>query len=302
MLSLATGLPRASLSFEEDSGMHGNYEGADGIFYVEADESRGMACKASAETGFLVQRLGIPPEEARSNITALGLWVSERRLPNTCGLILVEEFFPRSLEPVWQEMQRLFHPNSPAARALRSQLLYSRNTFNIAVHVRVGDMIPTPLSYFAPCLRNVLAAMQTFSFRGAVDVWLFSDSLSGLEAELAERHVAGLAAELAAVAEAFPFFPARLRLEARNASALLTFMYLTEADVFIASDSTFSYMASYMSTKPVVIVAPEDWRFYNFRSYLGDRQQHILADKRGALISNTSALKQAAVSFFLSGE
>ena len=74
---------------------------------------------------------------------------------------------------MWNEIQRLYHPESPAASALRGQLLYSPNKFNIAVHVRTGDLTPTPFSYFALCLKSVLAVLRESSFRGAVDVWLF---------------------------------------------------------------------------------------------------------------------------------
>ena len=109
--------------------------------------------------------------------------------------------------------------------------------------------------------------------------------------------LAGLEANLTTVAQAFPFFPTELRLEGRDASALLTFMYLTEADVFIASDSSFSWMATFMSTKPIVIVAPEVFRRENKRENLGERCQHILADVNGSLISSTIALQRAAAVF-----
>ena len=283
MLALGTGYPCAALSFETGSGRHGNYPGADGLFFVDAAESRGVGCCESC--GLSVQHLASPPLEAQNNITALGRWVLGLRQP-ACGLIIVEEFHPRSLEPVWREMQQLYHQSSPAALALQAQLLYSPDKLNIAIHVRVGDLVPTPLAYFAMCLRSVLASLLAFSFRGAVDVWLFSES-----------SVASLEAELLAVTRAFSSFPAMLRLDAQSALPLLTFVYLTEADIFLASDSSFSWAASFMSTKPVVIVASNALRNGNQRVNLGEQHQHILADSNGTLLTSEIALRRVAAAF-----
>lgn len=287
MLSRGTGFRRAAMSFEVGEGQHGSYPGADGIFFD--NEAEVIKCVRN-DSSVPVQILSKPFDQKRLDIAALGRWVSESRQSNSCGLIMVLEFFPASYEPVWRELQQLYHPLSTTGRALRTQLLYSPDKFNIAIHARIGDIIPTQLSYFSLCLHSVLTAIQTFSVRGAVDVWLFSEvSNPGLEADL-----------LMAV-QSSPFLPAGLRLEARSASPLLTFVYLTEADVLIASDSSFSWMATFMSTKPVVIVAPET-RNENRRTYLGERQQHILANVDGELITNTTALTQAAHTFFTTGQ
>jgi hypothetical protein len=282
MLALGTGYPCAELSFEVGDGLHGNYPGADGLFFVNDVESRGIGCFESC--GLPVQHLAAPPAEVQNNITALGRWVLDTQ-QQACGLIMVEEFWLRSLEPVWHELQRLFHPSSPAALALKAQLLYSRAKLNIAIHVRVGDMTWTPLTYFAPCLRNVLGSLQNFSFQNAVDVWLFS-----------ETNLTSLETELAAAVQAFSSFPAVLRLDAQTSLPLLTFLYLTEADIFLASDSGFSWIATFMSTKPVVIVAP-DSRFNNKRVNLGEQHQHILADSNGTLFTSTIALRRVAAAF-----
>ena len=198
----------------------------------------------------------------------------------------MDEFFPASIfEPVWPELQRFYHASSPAALALQAELLYLPTKLNIAIHARIGDIIPTPLTYFPMCLRSVLTILQASSFHNAVDVWLFSEaSLESLEVDLAD------------VAKAFSAFPATLRLDAQRAEPLLAFKYMAEADIFLASDSGLSCAATFMSTKPVVIVASNK-RGGHQRAYLGDRHQHILAEDNGTLLTSTMALEKIAVSF-----
>jgi hypothetical protein len=283
MLSLASGLPRASQSFESGSGKHGNYLGADDLFFVDVAESRGVGCCDSC--GLSVQRLPAPPVDIQNNISALGRWVYETRQPD-CGLIIVDEFFLASQESVWSELQTLYHPTSPAALSLKAQVLYSQDKLNIAIHVRVGDITPTPLPYFAQCLQSVFLSLQESSYFGPASVWLFS-----------EESIESVETGLKAVLQGFPNISAELRVDARNAAPLLAFVYLTEADILIASDSSFSWAAAFMSTKPVVIVAPQVSRNSNMRIYLGDRNEHILAHPNGTFATNTEALLQVAETF-----
>lgn len=285
MLALGTGYPTAALSFEGSSGEHGNYPGADELFYNDAAKLRGFKCCDTCNHS--VQHLGRPPRDVQDNMTSLGRWVLDAQKPS-CGVIIVYEFFPFTsvFEPVWREMQQLYHRSSPTALALQAQLLYSPDKLNIAIHVRIGDITPTPLAYFALCLRNVLANLEASSLQSAVDVWLFS-----------EARIASVEAELFAAAQAFDLFPTMLRLDAQSAPPLLTFMYLTEADIFLACDSGFSWAATFMSTKPVVIVASNGVRTGNQRVNLGAHQQHILADNGGNLLTSTIALKRVAAAF-----
>ncbi len=286
-LAIGSGYPAAAFSVE-GGGVHGNYLGADRLIFDDAAELRGIRCCESCNQSIPVQHLDYPPLNVRDNLTELGRWVLETQEP-ACGLIIVPEFWTSSeLEPVWPQMQQLYHSLSPTALALKAQLLYSSDKLNIAIHVRAGDIIPTPLTYFALCLRSVLAHLEASSLHSAVDVWLFS-----------ETSIPSVEAELFAAAQAFDLFPTMLRLDAQSAPPLLTFMYLTEADILLASDSGFSWAASFMSTKPVVVVASNEVRNGNKRVNLGEHQQHILAENDGNLLTSTVALKRVAAAFSL---
>ena len=289
MLSIAAQLPRASFSFESTTGgPHGDYTYADELFYVEESETKGETCSegnVSPTRYFLPQ----PTRNDSTNFENLGKWVSAQidarqidifncKRPN---LLIVDEFWPASYESVWSEMNRLYHPSSELGARLRSELLFSHGVFSIALHVRVGDLVPTPLAYFAPCLENVFTAIRNSKAHCAIDVWLF-----------AENQLPGLEAQLQDVTAKFP--PSRFRGRPENIGALHTFVHLTEANILIGSDSSFSWFASYMAQDSVVVVAPQQ-RTENYRSYLGDRMQHILANVKGDLISDTRALRHSAL-------
>jgi hypothetical protein len=145
--------------------------------------------------------------------------------------------------------------------ALLAALRYDAARFNIAVHVRVGDLVPTPLDYFPAVVGRVLAELDPLLLQPKsplpVDIWIFAEEEGPWALfEPVVQQAAGKGAVDGAAAATGAAVDVRLRPYAANMSALSTLVHLLESDAFIGSDSSFSYIASFLATRPVVLTAP----------------------------------------------
>lgn len=277
LLSLALGIPLAAPRLEVGIGArHGDYPGADDLFRPdESSSGSAMRCprsEADVPPGWTYVWLG---GISRDIVEALPA-VPPALLPVTakCGAVYVAyEFWPNSYAAAVPQLRAMYRPSSTTGAALLANLRYDATRFNIAVHVRVGDFIPTPLDYFPDVLGRVLAELDPLLRRPRdplpVDVWIFAEEeYPWALFESVIQHVAsGGAARTnvnasanddgaVALLRSAGTADVRLRAYAANMSALATLVHLIESDTFIGADSSLSYIASFLGTRPAVLTAP----------------------------------------------
>jgi len=167
---------------------------------------------------------------------------------------------------VMDELQQKFHH----ARAREDdRLLFSKESFNIAVHVRRGDIVAGQKTgnpnhqmrwqdndYFLNVLCNVLAALKT---KMPVAIYLFSQ---GKREDFKEF-------------EAFENIHLCLDMGAQD-----SFLHMVFADLLITSKSSFSYKPALLSKG--IRVCPKDfWHGYP------DDNKWIMAESDGTICVNT---------------
>jgi hypothetical protein len=257
---------------------HGAYPGLDDLFppAVLDRASAAVRCPrspAEAPPGWSVAPpLGI----SREIVDALPAAAPALRdATAACRTIhVVHEFWPSSYEAAVPQLRAMYRPHSVTGTALRAALRFNASRFNIAVHVRVGDLVPTPLSYFPGVLAKVLEELEPLLLRPPpppqpplqhgdrspallVDVWVFSED------------TAPLVPLLEPVVRRSGGSRTRFFSSPANLTALETFTHLLESDVFVGSDSSFSWLASFLATRPVVLTAPNLGReAATFRNYI----------------------------------
>lgn len=178
-----------------------------------------------------------------------------------------QDQFYRNQFGVIDSIQEKFHTSS--ARKL-DQLIYDQNHFNIAIHVRRGDIVvgqvnqnPNLLlrwqgnNYFVQVLRNVLLVLET---KKVIKIYLFSQGKP----------------------EDFPEFEQFTNLDfCLDMNAQDSFLHMVFADLLITSKSSFSY-------KPALLnrgfkICPKDfWHGYPTTA------DWVQADEEGNF--NTNAL------------
>ena len=270
LLSLALDVPLAVPRLEVGVGaFHGEYAGADDIFRpINGDNF--LRCPrnfSELPPGWKVNVLGLSHEiiEALPNATP-----ALRDSTSMCGTIhVVHEFWPARYTAAVAQLRAMYCPSSATGSMLLAALRYDAARFNIAVHIRVGDIVPTPLDYFPAVLERVLAELDPLLRQPLeplpVDVWIFAESEYpwAIFAPVVQQIVSG------GVSQATINTPAdltqlhtasaadvRLRPYPANLSALATLVHLIESDIFIGSGSTLSLIAAFLATGPVVLTAP----------------------------------------------
>lgn len=282
LLSVALGVPLAAPRLEVGVGArHGEYPGADDLFRPVNYAIRCPRNSAEAPPGWAVAVLGVSQDIVKAlPVATLAL----RNATAACGTIhVIHEFWPASYAAAVPHLRAMYHPNSATGLALLAALHFDSARFNIAVHVRIGDLVPTPLDYFPDVVGRVLGELDPLLRQPQdslpVDVWIFAEDEGpwGLFDPVVQKSTSSVSPDaktgtlangarasfrLAGTADV------RLRPFTANMSALATLMHLIESDVFIGSDSSFSYIASFLATRPVVLTAPNLGReaatFQNF--------------------------------------
>lgn len=251
LISKELGLPILAPELEPEGRLHGAYAGANDLFSINFP----LKCPLSEEMapfGWTVKRIGLP-----------FLWkdfpypgfasqlVNEIKSCNT--IYLMTEFWPHSMESVRPLLRKTFQPHSLTGMKIFSNLLWNTSTFNIAIHSRLGDIRPTPIECQVETLKRVLKLADPQNTL-PIHVWIFSESPNELILPLQaiRRPLLTLHTDT-------------------NIPALNSFVHLLESDVFIGSDSSFSWFASYLSDElPLVLSAPnlgrESPEFENFMS------------------------------------
>ena len=158
-----------------------------------------------------------------------------------------DQFFRNQFELI-ESIQNKFHN---AASRQKDHLIYNSNNFNIAIHVRRGDIVVDQENkndnlqlrwqgndYFEKVLKNVLNKIETVK---PIFIYLFSQ---GIENDFSEF-------------EKFKNLHFCLDMNAQD-----SFLHMVYADLLITSKSSFSYKPALLN-KVGIKVCPEDfWHGY----------------------------------------
>lgn len=208
-----------------------------------------------------------------------------------------DQFWPRDYEdalPMWRDAFRGPHAVNPSQTAIEHQkeLLYDPDKFNLAVHFRHGDITPTNKSYFRKLLANVLGKFADLlgppehARRLPVVFWIFSEDLAIIVADLEQMPEA-----LAGLVE--------IRSDTSEISMLLAFSHWLAADVFVSSDSSISWAASFLAgdgTSPgmPIAIAPPTSKRHGSSGFRDFAEGNIVADIEGEFEDARGALRNRA--------
>lgn len=274
LISAEYGIPTLAPSLNREGPKHGGYPGAEDIFRIDGapfkcpDSPDNGKVDIVAPAGWTMQTLKLKNDAV---VDPSPGWLRPQLgdLDPTCRTIFrVAEFWgPTSYESVRPAMRALYHPESATAVAIRGALLYNRSHFNIALHVRWGDITPNPPSYFVAVLRRVMTTLRAVDARLPVDVWVFSESPTAMSDALKP---------FATEADTRVFF------DTDAVAAVASFIHLMEADVVIGSDSSFDWWVSWISRgTPVVLAAPPGARPGGRPASFLKGENNILVDVEG---------------------
>ena len=114
------------------------------------------------------------------------------------------------------------------------QLVYDKNEFIIAVHIRVGDVTPTPESYFITVLSQITSYLKDIPYR----IHVFIDNQGPEEwPNLVKAHEDRI-------------------IFHNQMSPFDSFYHLTQADIEVMSASGFSQMSAILGTKQLSFSPP----------------------------------------------
>lgn len=258
LLSLDLNIPILAPALDTPGPLHGAYKGANDLFFVPAP----MPCPGSAHSwgipfGWRTQHLALHTEN-KMGVDWKGFptpgFASEliSKTQDCHTIYTVSEFWPYTMERVRLQLKQVYRPYSFTGMELRSALRFRRTHFTIAIHARIGDISPTPVTYFVATLKSVLARLDPDGTL-PVDVWVFSESPYLLEAPLLAAGFKGLS---------FHFDTAGL-------SALSTLVHFLESDVVLGSDSSLSWFAAYLSgDRPLFLTAPNSRESPDFQNFM----------------------------------
>lgn len=160
-----------------------------------------------------------------------------------------QDQFYRDPYGVMDELQELFH-HAPARR--EDHLLYDASHYNIAIHVRRGDIMADPSNpnlrmrylsndYFERVLRQVVDSLPTAK---PIHIYFFSQG----------------------VAEDYPEFAGYENLHwCMHMSARESFLHMVFADLLITSKSSFSYKPALLNRHGLKVCPREFWHGYPTR-------------------------------------
>ena len=255
----------STLEYAATPGFHGSYPGANDLFRMPevavADGNGSLAalrCPLSATDlppGWGSACLTVPTEVRDGAADAsVAVRLAAGAAAAACHTVYVaEEFWPPSYERVVPLLRAMYRPDSARGVALRAALRLNPARFNIALHMRSGDIEPTPASYFTGVVARILDELSPVIDQLPVDFWVFSESSTG--AALLRGQVTDAIA--AARAGGSPAANVRLRTEATDDFPLLAVLvHLLESDIFIGSDSSISWVVSWITTTTRAITPP----------------------------------------------
>ena len=251
------------LEYASTPGFHGSYPGVNDLFRMPQVGAAGngssilLRCPFSAAD--LPQGWGAACLTLTANLRDSMVDSSAVQLAGmatACHTVYVaEEFWPKSYEAVVPLLRSMYKPDSATGIMLHAALRYDPTRFNIALHLRTGDIEPTPASYFVSVLALVLAELQMVLSRLPVDIWVFSESpaKSDLLSKQLDKNF-GSEKKLRENNESLASI--RVRTEATHDLPLLSVLvHLLKSDLFIGSDSSISWIVSWM-TSSIAITPP----------------------------------------------
>jgi len=166
-------------------------------------------------------------------------------------------------------------------------LLYDAEAFNVAMHVRKGDITPTPLAYYPKVLRSVLTLLVGLIDELNIVVYVFSEEPTWVEEEL--------------TAVLQEFGNVQLRVDTTSQSMEFAFAHWMAAEVLITCDSSISWIANYVADGgeggfPIAVASP------NFREEVGFRgwaEGNVGVDEEGRIIRHEEKVRLRAVQWLL---
>jgi len=275
-------LPLAGPELEHIGSHHGGYPGANMLFHLDEDEdivqcpTKGWPSGYEAPEDwnlhmlnseeFTLNSFDFGSDDAALNINSLpygnpnlhftgaeddGCAAIEelREIVNTAGchtLFISGQFYPRTYLATHEFVRSIYRGEEPeVSNNLLTHYLYEEDTFNIAVHVRDGGDVVSKDgrdSYFTSIIRTALKEIAPTKIR--VTIYVFSEN--------PEPHLMPMREVAAESGLEF----VDVIGEDGQLSAIETFMHFMNSDVFIGSDSSFSWMVNYIaggSGRPVVV-------------------------------------------------
>ena len=250
------------LEYASTPGFHGSYPGVNDLFrmpQVSAGNDSSILLRCPFSAADLPQGWGaacLPlPVVLRDSMADASVAVDLAGMATACHTVYVaEEFWPQSYETVVPLLRAMYRPDSATGVFLHSALRYDPTHFNIALHMRTGDIEPTPSSYFVSVIEHVLAELNHVQSRIPVDIWVFSESpaSSALLSEQLAIFSTGEKIRKSNVSSA----SIHVRTEATHDMSILSVLvHLLKSDLFIGSDSSISWIVSWMTTS-IAITPP----------------------------------------------
>ena len=126
------------------------------------------------------------------------------------------------------------------------EMIYEDAYFNIAVHIRVGDIMPTKETFFVNVLYQVIHTLkdQKTPYR----IYIFAEGKGGKDFPILSKFL-----EVYNTYHSYYFI--------KDLKPFESFYHLTQADVQIMAASGFSQMSALVGTKPLQFSPPSRERF-----------------------------------------
>ena len=232
---------------------HGGYEGWDAFLGLAIGELEGepsVGEDVSAKLLPSIGKWGAPTERV------LALWAPLLTAPNLCNVMFVApgDQAPRDISAAVRPYMTWKFAAAAAARARSGDetpaLRYDPAAVTIAVHYRVGDIVPTPEAALWANTRLALSSLRAEGVIGALHVHVHTDGPVALAhfgvIALLEDEVEGGAGEgSSSGVEVWHHF---------NMSATETMWHLVNADVLVGSRSGFSWLAGLLSPRSLALL------------------------------------------------
>lgn len=164
------------------------------------------------------------------------------------SIFIINEFWPRSFVAGYEGLRSMYKGHLPETREalLLTKNLMDDDKFNVAFHIRDGDVVSNPKTYFEGIFNSILRELS-LTTGIQVKVIVFSESV--------QKYLPSFET----IAKAYNELDIEV-IGGGKLSPVQTFIHFLSADVFVGSDSSFSAGANKIaggSMKPVVIASPD---------------------------------------------
>jgi len=257
---------------------HGSYEGWD-VFL-------GLSFGENPQNGLLGQHIRLPDIKGWSATTAevLAAWaplLSPFEAPCNVVFHSPANLFPGDVSAVVRPYLTWKFAAAAAARAragVQLPLRYSPSAVNVAVHLRVGDAHRTPEAALWTEAQLVLQRLRAAGVRGLLQVHVFTE---GSETLTHFGHAALLGHEGAEIVRVYHH---------TDVAANETLWHFANADVFLGSHSSFSWLAGLLSPRFLGLMQRKPGRV----EYCPDRGVSLCCAEDGVCTDPGGALLRAA--------